>query len=201
MQISTVEGRVPGLGFPERNRTAQDGGEGRAVLRVDAFVRIEAEVRVAKGLYGPDGKVRLPDAASVTAFLEEKVTARLRERFENRFEEIYGAAAPDPNDRSPEATARRIVRFATGFFDAYAKRNGGPSEEVLDSFLGIVKDAIAVGIAEAEKILGGSSGEIEETKKYIEDYLEVFREEMLSRFRSGAEEGGAEEGSAAGQTT
>lgn len=128
----------------------------------------------------PVGEDGLASTEGVTALLEEKVMGKIKARFE----EVFGAREIDPFDPSPEATAKRIVRFATGFFGAYAG-DDPKSEEMLDEFLGIVKGAIDQGIGEAESILGSTSETIGETKEYIAEYLDLFREETLRKFSEG----------------
>lgn len=59
-------------------------------------------------------------------------------------------------DTSPEATADRIVSFATQFFSIHQQRNSGMNlDEQLDSFMGIIGGAIDNGFKEAKDILSG----------------------------------------------
>lgn len=134
--------------------------------------------------YDPNGasgiKAALATPEGVAAFLEEKVTGGLKARFE----EVFGTKAPDPFDRSPEATAGRIVRFATGFYEAYADRYGD-TPETLDDFLSIVEGAIGEGFSQAISVIGSEPEVVRETRDFIKEYLETFREDRLRRLQEG----------------
>ncbi len=59
-------------------------------------------------------------------------------------------------DNSPEATAERILSFATGFFDAYAKQNPGKDPDKLaEDFVALVRGGFEKGFNEAKNILDG----------------------------------------------
>lgn len=89
-------------------------------------------------------------------------------------------------DVSPEATAERIVSFATKFYGRYEKMTPDMDEqERLDSFLKIIGGAIDQGFSEAKDILKGLNvyeGEIESNVDATYDYvlkgLAQFRERM-----------------------
>ena len=64
-------------------------------------------------------------------------------------------------DFSPEATANRIVEFATGFYGQYQANNPEMSEkEQLEGFSTMIKGAIEEGFAGAQEMLEGL-GEID----------------------------------------
>ena len=64
-------------------------------------------------------------------------------------------------DFSPEATANRIVEFATGFYGQYQANNAEMSEkEQLEGFSTMIKGAIEEGFAGAQEMLEGL-GEID----------------------------------------
>ncbi|WP_341646193.1 DUF5610 domain-containing protein [Thauera sp. SDU_THAU2] len=59
-------------------------------------------------------------------------------------------------DNSPEATAERILSFATGFFDAYAAQHPGKDpEELARNFTDLVRGGFEKGFKEARDILDG----------------------------------------------
>lgn len=59
-------------------------------------------------------------------------------------------------DNSPEATAGRILSFATGFFDAYAAQHPGKDMETLArDFTDLVRGGFEKGFNEARDILQG----------------------------------------------
>lgn len=91
-------------------------------------------------------------------------------------------------DFSPEATAERIVSFATSFFGAYVEQNQDKStEDALNEYMAIISEAIDTGFAEAYEILNSLSvfdGEIkenaEQTYDLVQDGLANFKEQQLS---------------------
>ncbi|MDT3334335.1 DUF5610 domain-containing protein [Shewanella sp. SP1S1-7] len=87
-------------------------------------------------------------------------------------------------DTSPEATADRIVSFATQFFSIHQQQNSGMSlNEQLDSFMGIIGGAIDNGFKEAKDILSGLrvlQGDIadgvDKTYGLVQEGLQAFRD-------------------------
>tara|TARA_R110002126_G_scaffold255504_2_gene398472 strand:+ start:4096 stop:4719 length:624 start_codon:yes stop_codon:yes gene_type:complete len=114
----------------------------------------------------------------------EGINAELEPVFgENAAQKIYDSGI----DTSPEATAERIVAFATGFYSRYKELNPGRSEEEqLDSFMTIIGGGIEKGFADAKDILKGLKvyeGEVEsgvdQTYAKVMAGLDSFREKML----------------------
>lgn len=59
-------------------------------------------------------------------------------------------------DTSAEATAERILSFATGFFDSYAKQHPGKDPDKLaEDFVSLVRGGFEKGFKEAKDILDG----------------------------------------------
>ncbi|ACA85285.1 DUF5610 domain-containing protein [Shewanella woodyi] len=87
-------------------------------------------------------------------------------------------------DTSPEATADRIVSFATNFFSLYQEQNSNMSfDEQLTSFMEIIGGAIDQGFDEAKDILNGLQvleGDIadgvDQTYSLVQDGLLAFKE-------------------------
>ncbi|KZK71484.1 hypothetical protein A1L58_09985 [Shewanella baltica] len=87
-------------------------------------------------------------------------------------------------DTSPEATADRIVSFATQFFSIHQQQNSGMSlSDQLDSFMGIIGGAIDNGFKEAKDILSGLKvlqGDIadgvDKTYGLVQEGLQAFRD-------------------------
>ncbi|KKO45342.1 hypothetical protein WG68_11525 [Arsukibacterium ikkense] len=102
---------------------------------------------------------------------------------ENAAQKIYDSGI----DTSPEATAERIVAFATGFYSRYKEQNPGRSEEEqLDNFLKVIGGGIEKGFADAKSILKGLKvyeGEVEagvdQTYAKVMAGLDSFRQKML----------------------
>lgn len=102
---------------------------------------------------------------------------------ENAAQKIYDSGI----DTSPEATAERIVAFATGFYGRYKELNPDKSEEEnLNNFLQIIGGGIDKGFDDAKDILKGLKvyeGEVEsgvdKTYSLVMQGLDSFREKML----------------------
>lgn len=90
-------------------------------------------------------------------------------------------------DTSPEATAERIVSFATSLFSIYQKQHGAEdTTQQLDDFLGVIGKGIEQGFADAKEILTGLKvfeGDVEtgvaDTYGLVMKGLQAFREKML----------------------
>jgi len=91
-------------------------------------------------------------------------------------------------DTSPEATADRIVGFATGFYQQFKQQNPDMAEEErLDKFLSIVGGGVDTGFADARKVLDGLgvlngkiSDDIDKTYGLIQDGFAKFRDAILN---------------------
>lgn len=91
-------------------------------------------------------------------------------------------------DTSPEATADRIVGFATAFYQKYSEQNPDmPEEERLDKFLALVGGGVDKGFEDARGILDGLgvlegkiSNDIDSTYSLIQEGFAKFREMILN---------------------
>ncbi|MRJ45364.1 DUF5610 domain-containing protein [Idiomarina loihiensis] len=101
----------------------------------------------------------------------------------NATQKIYDSGV----DTSPEATADRIVSFATNFYGRYKEMNPGESEEeTLNNFMEAITGGIEKGFDDAKNILTGLQayeGEVEsgvdKTYDLVMKGLDSFREKML----------------------
>ena len=92
-------------------------------------------------------------------------------------------------DFSPEATAERIVSFATSFFGNYLENHpeqGG--EEALKGFTSIIRDAIDKGFQEAKDVLeglqvleGDIAANIDKTYELVQEGLNRFEEQQTEQ--------------------
>jgi hypothetical protein len=133
-----------------------------------------------------------PGHETALAVVEERAYLKLQATID--LEEIEPVAGVD---YAPEATARRIVDFATGFLDRFAESRGGLDEEVLDEFMDLIEGAIDEGFAQARAILEGFAGgdlpddvdgTIGRTRDLVTEYLEEFRARTLERLLGTATE-------------
>jgi len=118
----------------------------------------------------------------------EKINEALTpELGENAIQNAYDAGM----DFSPEATADRIVSFATNFFAAYQDNHPDMGqEEALNSFMDLIGGGIQQGFDEARDILGGLqvlegdvANNVDTTYDLVQQGLEAFRERISSEER------------------
>lgn len=101
-------------------------------------------------------------------------------------------------DFSPEATAERIVSFATSFFPLYQQNHqdeGNSLEQQLDDFIDLVGGGVDKGFGEAKDILTGLdvfNGEVEEnankTYDLIYEGFDTFKQNILEASKAGEAE-------------
>jgi hypothetical protein len=102
----------------------------------------------------------------------------------NAAQKIYDSAT----DTSPEATADRILSFATGFYSRYKELSPDKSEqENLDNFLTVISGGIEKGFTAAKNILqslrvyeGEVESGVDKTYDLVTKGLTAFREKMLA---------------------
>ncbi|ENO88229.1 DUF5610 domain-containing protein [Thauera linaloolentis] len=109
------------------------------------------------------------NAAIITASLQVSIKAgndSLALLYRSAIDHLNEVLAPGQNvdvigkameqDNSPEATAERILSFATGFFDAYAAQHPGKDTDTLArDFTDLVRGGFEKGFNEARDILQG----------------------------------------------
>lgn len=91
-------------------------------------------------------------------------------------------------DTSPQATADRIVGFATAFYQKFSEQNPDmPEEERLDKFIALVGGGVDKGFEDARSILDGLgvlkgkvADDIDSTYSLIQDGFAKFREMILN---------------------
>ena len=102
---------------------------------------------------------------------------------ENAAQKVYDSGI----DTSPEATAERIVAFATAFYSRYKELAGAETEQqTLDDFLALITPGIEKGFADAKDILtnlkvyeGDVESGVDSTYDLVNKGLASFRERML----------------------
>ncbi len=96
-------------------------------------------------------------------------------------------------DTSPQATADRIVAFATNFYQQYREQNKDLSDEdAMTKFMDIIGGGIDKGFTEARDVLDGMSelqgkvkDDIDSTYELIQKGLQSFRELTLEKAKEG----------------
>ncbi len=137
----------------------------------------------------------------------EYVKKVLNDSLADRLDKAFADAGVDINtkqllesglDTSPEATAKRIVAFSTGFFAAFKNnnKNAGDTEGV-DRFAALVKDAVKKGFEDAGQILSGIGqispevqGGIDKTHalvtKGLDDFADQQKQSLVAQQKAGA---------------
>lgn len=113
-------------------------------------------------------------------------------------------------DTSPEATAKRIVDFSTGFFAAFKSNNKDlQGTDQVDSFTAMIKDAVKKGFEDAGQILSGigqisaavQSG-IDKTRelvmKGLDDFANKEKQSLLDQQAAAQKNGAAKKGDLVG---
>ena len=133
---------------------------------------------------------------SANQILNDRIAEKLNAAFEEAGVDLDIREIQNQNlDTSPEATAKRIVSFATGFFGAFVQNQGEVQGEDqaetarLEDFMSLIGGAIDEGFAEALDILKGIadiSGKIQDnvdrTYELVQKGLEEFRQRQLDLF-------------------
>jgi len=121
---------------------------------------------------------------SMTLLYRAAIEAINKELAPSMGENAIQTAYDNGIDTSPEATADRIVSFATQFFSVHQQQNSNMSlDEQLDSFMSIIGGAIDNGFKEARDILSGLKvlqGDIadgvDKTYGLVQEGLQAFRD-------------------------
>jgi hypothetical protein len=124
---------------------------------------------------------------SMTLLYKAAIEAINKELSPSSGDNVIQKNADSNVDYSPEATAERIVSFATQFFPLHQERNKGMDlDEQLESFMGIIGGAIDQGFNEAKDILKGLQvlkGDIEtgvnSTYDLVQKGLQDFRAKII----------------------
>lgn len=113
-------------------------------------------------------------------------------------------------DTSPEATAKRIVDFSTGFLAAFKSNNKGIKDtDQVDKFTALIKDAVKKGFEDAGQILKGIgeiSGEVQGgidqtfdlAMKGIDDFAKKEKQSLLDQQAAAQKNGAAKKGAQVG---
>ncbi|GIU45332.1 DUF5610 domain-containing protein [Shewanella colwelliana] len=170
-----------------RNKTETSGNHGQQVSEVaknktalaaskqmmnTAIIAAQQEVNLSSS----NEPMRLLYKAAIEAINEELAPTMGEHAIETAVEQGV--------DTSPEATAERIVSFATQFFAIHQEQNSGLSfDEQLNSFMDKIGGAIDQGFDEAKDILSGLKvleGDIadgvDQTYSLVQEGLQAFRD-------------------------
>jgi len=146
-----------------------------SVTQVNAFAVQQKQAAFAFQKSGPHGNVSGAfQFKSQSAFSMDSVSLSSASRIANANQEMIDKIIADlnerigelpgfegienlnPADHTPEATANRIVTFATSFLPSYADRHADDGEQTqLDGFMDLIRGGIEEGFRQARGILEG----------------------------------------------
>lgn len=157
-----------------------------------------------------EAKSLLVDAINVNIRVDEGFANRvLSDSLNDKLNAMFQDAGMDTTvdsllksgvDFSPEATASRIVEFATGFFEQYQANNAGTEEgEQVEGFVAMIKGAVEEGFAGAQEMLEGLGeidpdvqGGIDETLELVMKGIDDWAGQRVDQVVAGADEEGAQ---------
>lgn len=227
VQVSRADGKGE---RPSRAQAKLEAGYASPGIRVSEerpgdSVEISLAASALHVQVAGDGQGRAASIDSVEIGLSANMTVEdantiLWDRLADRINEAFRQAGVEVDirevdrqglDTSPEATAKRIVDFATGFLGVYAKNHAGQDEEGrLGGFMSLIRDAIDQGFADARDILKGIadisgpiSDNIDKTYELTQKGLDDFYRKQLDLIKKqqGGESGGQSEAQTADEMT
>ena len=170
--------------FQMKKTTADAGGSAEAKsLLVDA---VNVNIRV--------------DGGFANRVLNDSLNDKLNAMFQEAgMDTTVDSLLQSGVDFSPEATANRIVEFATGFFGQYQANNEGTEEgEQVEGFVAMIKGAVEEGFAGAQEMLEGLGeidpdvqGGIDKTFDLVMKGIDDWASERAEQVATGADEEGA----------
>ena len=170
--------------FQMKKTTADAGGSAEAKsLLVDA---VNVNIRV--------------DGGFANRVLNDSLNDKLNAMFQEAgMDTTVDSLLQSGLDYSPEATANRIVEFATGFFGQYQANTEGTEEgEQVEGFVAMIKGAVEEGFAGAQEMLEGLGeidpdvqGGIDKTFDLVMKGIDDWASDRDEQVVTGADEEGA----------
>lgn len=175
-----------------RNKTDGEGNHGKLVSEVASSKSASATSKqlMNKAIIAAQQEVNLSSADEPMILLYRAAIEAINEELaptmgENALQTAYDNGV----DTSPEATADRIVSFATQFFSLYQEQNSNMEfDEQLSSFMDIIGGAIDQGFNEAKDILeglqvleGDIADGVEQTYSLVQEGLQLFRDSFYEQ--------------------
>ena len=144
--------------------------------------RVETTDKVEISLFA-DMKVGTANGIMLDSVVEQINKVIQEAGIDLKMEEASGV------DMSSEATAKRIVHFATGFLDAYRKNHAGETDVVqVKGFMSLTKMAIEEGFQSARNVLEGITrlsetidGNIKKTFSLTQQFIKAFQQAELEK--------------------
>ncbi len=164
--------------------------------KIDAAVLKPSKAQQNAALLQASEKVALQSGNNALGLLYKTALEGINKELEpvfgkNASQQIYNAGI----DTSPEATAERIVGFATSLFKIYQQQKPNEDQEQqLTDFMAVIGKGINQGFDDAKAILTGLKvfeGEVEtgvgKTFELVMQGLQSFQEKMRESFKPAAD--------------
>ncbi len=175
-----------------RNKTDTEGNHGKSVSEVASNKSAFATSKQLMNMAILEAQQEVNLSAG-----EEPMVLLYRAAIEAINEELAPTMGPNATERihesgidtSPEATAERIVSFATQFFSMYQGQNSNMEfDEQLTSFMDIIGGAIDQGFNEAKDILeglkvleGDIADGVDQTYSLVQEGLLAFKDSFYAQ--------------------
>lgn len=167
-----------------------DGNHGKAVSQLASSKSIHAQGQQLKNaaILEAQEQVALSSGNKPMALLYRTALEAINEELAPALGEtaVQDIASSDV-DYSPEATAGRIVDFATQFFGVYQQQNSDMAyEDQLSGFMDVIGGAIDKGFGEARDILdklqvlsGDIASTVDTTYDWVQQGLQAYQQNLL----------------------
>ncbi|WP_423186055.1 DUF5610 domain-containing protein [Alishewanella sp. d11] len=169
--------------------------------KIDTAVLKQSKAQQNAALLQASEKVALQSGNNALGLLYKTALEGINKELEpvfgkNASQQVYNAGI----DTSPEATAERIVGFATSLFKIYQQQKPATDQEQqLTDFMAVIGKGINQGFDDAKAILTGLKvfeGEVEtgvgKTFELVMQGLQSFQEKMRESFKPAADKNEAE---------
>ena len=175
-----------------------DGNHGKAVSQLASSKSIHAQGQQMKNaaILAAQEQVALSAGDKPMALLYRTALEAINEELKPALGDnaVQNIANSDV-DYSPEATAGRIVDFATQFFGVYQQQNSGMGyEDQLNGFMDIIGGAIDKGFGEARDILdklqvlnGDIADTVDSTYDWVQQGLQAFQQNLLEKYAAASD--------------
>ncbi|GAB4267324.1 MAG: DUF5610 domain-containing protein [Methylomicrobium sp.] len=162
-----------------------DGPFGQKISELAQSKKSEATKELNQSILQASLDVSLSAGNEPMALLFKTALEGINEALKDEFgDNAIQKAYEEGLDVSPEATADRIVKMSTAFFERYHENHSDLSvEEALQSFVALIGEGIDKGFGEARGILqglnvleGDIAGNIDKTYEFVQQGLKAFIE-------------------------
>lgn len=152
---------------------------------VQSSVKLEATIRASKSADTDQVDIQLAGSLTVEAangILEDSVVEEINKAFQEAGIDLTVEDIRSEGSVSPEATANRIVGFATGFLDAYNENHAADAPRArIQGFMSVIRQAITNGFQQARDFLSGIEKLSETVDENISKTFEITNA-LLDRF-------------------